>query len=91
MIEAYKIGFTIALTNQVSGVLAVISRDLAKSDADAKRLQATKSRHLVDESSQTGQGLAFLGSPPSPNQGNPLTDNGSPFRETHPSFWHGSC
>ena len=41
MIEAYKIGFTIALTNQVSGVLAVISRDLAKSDADAKRLQAT--------------------------------------------------
>lgn len=39
MIEAFKVGITIALMNKASSVLGIIARDMAKTDAQAKRLQ----------------------------------------------------
>ncbi|QEL18713.1 phage tail tape measure protein [Limnoglobus roseus] len=41
MTEAYKVGITIALTNQISRGLFLIQGDLAKTDAQAKKLHAT--------------------------------------------------
>lgn len=41
MTEAYKVGITIALTNQISRGLMLIQGDLAKTDAKAKQLHAT--------------------------------------------------
>lgn len=41
MVEAYKVGITIALTNQISRGLLAIQGDLAKTDAQAKKLKAT--------------------------------------------------
>ena len=41
MTEAYKVGITIALTNQVSRGLMLIQGDLARTDATAKQLHAT--------------------------------------------------
>ncbi len=41
MVEAYKVGITIALTNQISRGLMMIQGDLAKTDAQAKKLHAT--------------------------------------------------
>lgn len=41
MTEAYKVGITIALTNQVSRGLMLIQGDLARTDAKAKQLHAT--------------------------------------------------
>jgi hypothetical protein len=39
MFEAYKVGVTLALTNQVSGVLGFIARDFIKTKAAATALQ----------------------------------------------------
>ena len=41
MTEAYKVGITIALTNQISRGLSMIRGDLVKTDATAKKLNAT--------------------------------------------------
>jgi hypothetical protein len=41
MIEAYKVGITISLYNKVSHALGFIRSDLAKTDAEAKKLRAT--------------------------------------------------
>ncbi|MFO0906772.1 MAG: hypothetical protein U0835_00130 [Isosphaeraceae bacterium] len=41
MTEAYKVGITIALTNQISRGLMLIQGDLARTDAKAKQLHAT--------------------------------------------------
>src|ERR1700722_19196198 len=41
MFEAYKVGVTLALHNQVSGVLGLIARDFIKVNAHAKALSAT--------------------------------------------------
>lgn len=41
MTDAYKVGITIALTNQISRGLLLIQGDLAKTDAKAKQLHAT--------------------------------------------------
>lgn len=43
MIEAYRIGISLALTNQVSSILGLIARDFAKTDAGAVRLKKTLS------------------------------------------------
>ena len=39
MFEAYKVATTLALTNQVSGVLGLISRDFIKTGKEAAALQ----------------------------------------------------
>ena len=41
MFEAYKVGVTLSLQNQVSGVLGFIARDFVKTDVEAKKLQKT--------------------------------------------------
>jgi hypothetical protein len=41
MIEAFRVGITIALMNRASSVLGVIARDFNKTDAHAARLQRT--------------------------------------------------
>ena len=56
MTEAYKVGITIALTNQVSRGLFLIRGDLAKTDAQAKMLKAT-----LKEIKLLGFGGAILG------------------------------
>ena len=56
MTEAYKVGITIALTNQISRGLFAIRGDLAKTDAQAKRLNAT-----LKEIKLLGVGGAILG------------------------------
>ena len=56
MTEAYKVGITIALTNQISRGLFAIKGDLAKTDAQAKKLHAT-----LKEIKLLGIGGAILG------------------------------
>jgi hypothetical protein len=56
MFEAYKVGVTLALHNQVSGVLGLIARDFIKVNAHAKTLQAT-----LKEVKLLGVGGAILG------------------------------
>ena len=56
MTEAYKVGITIALTNQISRGLFLIQGDLAKTDAKAKQLHAT-----LKEIKLLGIGGAILG------------------------------
>jgi hypothetical protein len=41
MFEAFKVGITIALTNTVSTALAAMSKDFAKTDAQAAKLKST--------------------------------------------------
>lgn len=41
MIEAFRVGITIALMNRASSVLGIIARDFAKTDAQAQRLKRT--------------------------------------------------
>jgi hypothetical protein len=56
MFEAYKVGVTLALHNQVSSVLGLIARDFVKVNAQAKALQAT-----LKEVKLLGMGGAILG------------------------------
>lgn len=56
MTEAYKVGITLALTNLVSQGLFAIRGDLVKTDAQAKKLQAT-----LREIKLLGVGGAILG------------------------------
>lgn len=56
MFEAYKVGITIALTNQVSRGLFLIQGDLVKTDAAALRLKTTLSQIKL-----LGVGGALLG------------------------------
>lgn len=56
MTEAYKVGITIALTNQISRGLLAIQGDLVKTDAQAKKLHAT-----LKEIKLLGIGGAILG------------------------------
>ena len=56
MVEAYKVGITIALTNQISRGLMMIQNDLAKTDAQAKKLHVT-----LKEIKLLGVGGAILG------------------------------
>ncbi|MCE9565850.1 MAG: hypothetical protein K8U57_27815 [Planctomycetes bacterium] len=41
MFEAYKVGVTLALQNQVSGILGLIARDFIKTDKEAQKLHTT--------------------------------------------------
>src|SRR5579884_2011920 len=62
MFEAYKVGVTLALQNQVSGVLGFIARDFVKVDYAAKRLQGTlKEIKLLGLSGAIVGGVGFLG------------------------------
>jgi hypothetical protein len=62
MFSAYKIGVTVALTNQVSSILGMIGRDFAKTDVEAKRLQATlKEIKLLGASGLLLGGFGFAG------------------------------
>lgn len=56
MFEAYKVGVTLSLQNQVSSVLGFIARDFIKVDKEAKKLQAT-----LREIKLLGMGGAILG------------------------------
>src|SRR3982751_3082357 len=56
MTEAYKVGITLALTNLVSRGLFAIRGDLVKTDAQAKKLQAT-----LHQIKLLGVGGAILG------------------------------
>ncbi|WP_020472359.1 phage tail tape measure protein [Zavarzinella formosa] len=62
MFEAYKVGVTLALTNQVSGALAFIARDFIKVDKEAKKLQGTlKEIKLLGLSGAIIGGAGFMG------------------------------
>jgi hypothetical protein len=62
MFEAYKVGVTLALTNQVSSVLGLISRDFVKTDKEAKALQGTlKEIKLLGMSGALLGGAGFMG------------------------------
>lgn len=56
MLEAYKVGITVALTNKVSQGLMLIGRDLTRTDAQAKKLHAT-----LKEIKLLGVGGALIG------------------------------
>ncbi len=56
MFEAYKVGVTLALQNQVSGILGVIARDFRTVNIHAKELQAS-----LREIKLLGMGGALLG------------------------------
>jgi hypothetical protein len=60
--EAYKIGITIALSNQVSNGLLAITRDFAKTQAHAVALQKTlKEINLLGVSGTIFTGAGFMG------------------------------
>jgi hypothetical protein len=62
MFEAYKVGVTLALQNQVSGVLGFIARDFMKANAQAKVLQASlKEIKLLGMGGALIGGVGFLG------------------------------
>src|SRR5579875_2156142 len=62
MFEAYKVGVTLSLQNQVSGVLGLIARDFIKVDKEAKKLQATlKEIKLLGLSGAVLGGFGFMG------------------------------
>ena len=62
MFEAYKVGVTLALQNQVSGVLGLIARDFIKVNAHAKALQGTlKEVKLLGMAGAVVGGVGFLG------------------------------
>src|SRR4051794_10078925 len=62
MFEAYKVGVTLALANQVSNILGLISRDFLKTDAEAKKLQTTlKEIKLLGLSGALLGGAGFMG------------------------------
>jgi hypothetical protein len=62
MFEAYKVGVTLALQNQVSGVLGFIARDFIKVNAQAKTLQGTlKEIKLLGMTGAILGGAGFLG------------------------------
>jgi hypothetical protein len=60
--DAYKIGVVVALQNQVSSVLGLISREFIKTDKEAKQLQATlKEIKLLGMSGAILGGAGFMG------------------------------
>jgi hypothetical protein len=62
MFEAYKVGVTLALQNQVSSILGLISRDFIRVDRDAKALQGTlKEIKLLGMSGVLLGGAGFMG------------------------------
>src|SRR5271169_5780650 len=62
MFEAYRVGVSLALQNQVSGVLGLIARDFVKVDYAAKRLRGTlKEIKLLGLSGAIVGGAGFLG------------------------------
>jgi len=62
MFEAYKVGVTLALQNQVSGILGLIARDFIKTDKEAKKLQGTlKEIKLLGMSGALLGGTGFMG------------------------------
>src|ERR1700727_2299344 len=62
MFEAYKVATTLALTNQVSGVLGLISRDFMKTKAEAAALQLElKKIKLIGMSGAILGGAGFMG------------------------------
>ncbi len=62
MFEAYKVGVTLALQNQVSGVLGFIARDFIKTDREAKKLQTSlKEIKLLGMSGALLGGAGFMG------------------------------
>lgn len=62
MFEAYKVGVTLALQNQVSAALGLIAREFIKTDAEAKKLQGTlKEIKLLGMTGMILGGAGFLG------------------------------
>jgi hypothetical protein len=62
MFEAYKVGVTLALQNQVSGVLGFIARDFMKVNAQTKALKASlKEIKLLGMGGAIIGGMGFLG------------------------------
>src|ERR1700722_3480764 len=62
MFEAYKVGVTLALTNQVSGVLGLIARDFIKTKTEAAALQLElKKIKLIGMSGAILGGAGFMG------------------------------
>jgi hypothetical protein len=62
MFEAYKVGVTLALTNQVSSILGLISRDFIKTDREAKKLQASlKEIKILGMAGAVLGGVGFMG------------------------------
>ncbi len=62
MFEAYKVGVTLALHNQVSSVLGLVAREFVKTDAEAKKLQTTlKEIKLLGMTGAILGGAGFLG------------------------------
>jgi hypothetical protein len=62
MIEAYKIGVTLALHNQVSGALGIISREFVVADQKAQALKKTLGQiKLLTITGAAAVGVGFLG------------------------------
>ena len=62
MFEAYKVGVTLALTNQVSSILGLISRDFVQTDKEAKKLQGTlKEIKILGMAGAVLGGVGFMG------------------------------
>lgn len=64
MLEAFRIGVTIALVNKASSALGLIARDFNRTDVEAKKLQRTMkeiSLLTIGGSVLAGAGLAGLG------------------------------
>lgn len=59
ILEAYRVGITIGLTNHVSSILSLIARDLAKTDAAAVKLQRTL--HTLKLTGMAGLALGGMG------------------------------